>query len=127
MRNSQEQNTFKRIMHSKAGLLLLGVFVLFFSWNVFTFAVKAKETAQNRDVAQEKIVSLQQQKDRLTKDIDSLNTQSGVEETIRDKFGLAKDGEGMIVVTDGDTTTTDQTTQVNPSLWMRIKAWFSKL
>ncbi len=124
MKHFQEQNKFNRIMHSKLGLLLLGVVVLFFAWNVLKFVVKMQDTARNKHIAEDKITQLQKEKERLTKDIDNLNTQNGVEETIRDKFGLAKDGEGLIVVVDNQDKTTNQTTETSTGFWAKIKSWF---
>jgi cell division protein FtsB len=92
-------------------------------WNVIGFARKAQDIVRNKNTAQEKIMTLQKQKEQLTKDIDNLNTQNGVEETIRDKFGLAKEGEGLIVVVDNQDQT-PQTTLPTPTVWERIKNFF---
>ncbi|MCX6755535.1 MAG: septum formation initiator family protein [Candidatus Nomurabacteria bacterium] len=124
MKNFQEQNIFSRIIHSKLGLIFLAIFIIFFSWNVIRFAGKDKEIIKNKNISADKITQLQQEKDRLTKDINNLNTQSGVEETIRDKFGLAKEGEGMIVVVDTQDQTTDPNIQANTTILSKIKGWF---
>ena len=81
-------------------MILFAILVLIFAWNVFGFWGKMEETAKNKKTAEDKIVDLQKQKDKLSNDISKLNTDQGVEENIRDKFGLAKPGEGMIVVVD---------------------------
>ena len=47
---------------------------------------------------EDKIAALQQQKDKLSSDINSLNTDEGKEKVFRENFGLAKDGEDMTVV-----------------------------
>ncbi len=45
-----------------------------------------------------KIVELEKEKERLSSDIAKLKTENGIEENIRQKFGLAKEGENMIVI-----------------------------
>lgn len=102
MKNFQEDNFKDRLMHSKVFLLILLCFVLFFFYNVIKFSVKAFETRENKIIAEEKVAGLQKEKDRLNLEIQRLNTEAGVEENIRNKFALAKDGEGLIVVLDDE-------------------------
>lgn len=100
MRSFQEKKGFKHILESKPVLLFLAILVLVFAWNVFGFWGKMEETRKNKKIAEDKIVELQQEKEKLSSDISKLKTDQGVEESIRDKFGLVKEGENMIVVFD---------------------------
>ncbi len=122
MRNYQE-NWWKRVAHSYFSLALMAVFILFFAWSVIKFAGKAQETARNKKIAQEKLTELQKQQSQLGSDIDELNTEKGVEESIREKFGLAKDGEGLVVVVDDQNKPATQVHQ-KTSFWEKIKSWF---
>ena len=85
-------------MQSKPVLFLLAILVLFFIWNMIGLFDKMQDTIKNRKIVEDKINELQKDKEKLSSDIASLNTDKGIEESIRDKFGLAKEGEGMIVV-----------------------------
>ena len=116
MKNFQEQRTFMKFMHSKLGLFLFTVFVLFFSWNVIKFLVKDINTTKNKNIAADKVIELEKEKERLTTDINTLNTDAGVEATIRNKFGLAKEGEGLVVVVNEKDTALAQPTQHNAFL-----------
>jgi len=98
MKNFQKNNKFKNITQSKLFLLLLGILIIFFIWNIVGFFDKMQNTIKNRKIAEDKIMELQKDKEKLSSDIVSLNTEKGIEESIRDKFGLAKEGENMIVV-----------------------------
>jgi cell division protein FtsB len=100
MKNFQEKNKFRQIVQSKVALMFLTALILFFAYNVFNLVNKMKDTIKNRKIAENKIEELQKQKTELLENIDKLKTDKGVEENIRDKFGLAKEGEGMIVVVD---------------------------
>ena len=57
-----------------------------------------RETSKNKKIAENKIVELKQQKEKLLSDINSLNTDEGKEKIFRENFGLAKEGEDVIVV-----------------------------
>jgi len=100
MKNFQAKKRYKKIMQSKPVLIILGICLIFFIWNIVKLTGKAIETKKNRDIAQNKIIELQKQKDELELKIQKLNTEKGMEENIREKFGFAKEGEGMILVVD---------------------------
>ena len=87
-------------MQSRPMLVILGIIVLMFAWSVYGILDRMNETAKNRKIEEQKITDLQNRKDKLLKDIANLKTEKGVEENIREKFGLTKEGEGMIVVVD---------------------------
>ena len=98
MRNFQGKNRWRNIAESKLVLVLLGIVILIFTWVVIGFVGKMRETIKNRKIAEAKVAELLKSKEKLSSDIAKLKTQTGIEESIRDKFGLAKEGEGMIVI-----------------------------
>ena len=78
----------------------MGLFIIliFFVWGVYGFMVKMRETQKNKKESEAKVTQLEKSQAKLSTDINKLQTPGGIEEDIRDKFGLAKEGEGMIVV-----------------------------
>ena len=100
MRNFQKKRGWKNIVQSRPVLVLLAILVFIFSFGLVGFMGKMQVTIENRKIAENKVIELQQEKDKLSSDISKLKTDSGVEESIRDKFGLAKPGEGEIVIVD---------------------------
>ena len=87
-------------MRSKPILIFLSILLLFFVWGVVGFWNKMKETSLNKAIIENKVAELEQKKEKLTTDINNLKTDQGKEASIREKFGLAKEGEGLIVVVD---------------------------
>lgn len=100
MRSFQRDRRWKNIAYSKPILILLGIVVLFFISSVLGFLGKMQETSRNKEIAKNKVAELQAQKAQLSASIAKLQTEEGIEENIREKFGLAKEGEGLIVVVD---------------------------
>ncbi|MEX2028314.1 MAG: septum formation initiator family protein [Candidatus Curtissbacteria bacterium] len=98
MRNFQRKRGWTNVLYSKPVLIFLGILVLFFAWNVFGFMGKMEITRENRKLAENKVTELEREKAKLSADIARLGTEKGIEETIRDKFGLVKEGEGLIIV-----------------------------
>lgn len=98
MRNFQKRQNWKNIARSRPVLVFLAVLLLFFAYGVIGFMGKMELTRENRKIAENKVAQLEKEKARLSSDISKLNSQNGVEKSIREKFGLAKDGEGVIVI-----------------------------
>jgi cell division protein FtsB len=124
MKNFQEKKRFRQVMQSKPVLMLLGIMILVFAYSVFGLVGRMQETIKNKEVAEEKIQELQKEKDQLTANINELKTDQGVEENIREKFGLAKDGEGMVVVTDDKNSTVTDTEDEPTSFFSKIINFF---
>lgn len=111
-------------MHSKPVLILFGVFILIFSWSVFGFWNKMEETSKNKKIVEAKVALLKQQKEKLLSDINSLNTDEGKEKVFRENFGLAKEGEDMIVIVDDKNQPAAPKTNSSSSFLSKIKSWF---
>ncbi len=98
MRSFQQKRGWRNVLESWPVLIFLAILVLFFAWGIIGFMGKMAVTRENRKIAENKVAELQNEKIRLSADISKLNTESGIEENIREKFGLAKEGEGLIIV-----------------------------
>ena len=102
MRNLGNQNKWRSVLQSGPVLFVLFLIVLAFAWSVFGFWNKMSDTRKNRQIVEAKVAELKKEQLRLSADISKLNTEAGVEDSIREKFGLAKEGEGLIVVVEDE-------------------------
>jgi len=98
MKSFQRKKSWRTILQSRVVLAVLIVLLIFCIWNMTGFLGRAKLAWDNRKIAEDRLNELEQKEKRLSSDLAKLKTESGVEETIRTKFGLAKEGEGVIVV-----------------------------
>lgn len=98
MKSFQKKSRHKIILQSRFVLFLLGFLIVVFSWSMVELAGKMQDTIKNRRIAENKALELQIEKENLLLDIANLNTSKGIEESIRDRFGLAKEGEEMIII-----------------------------
>lgn len=83
-----------------------------------------QNTSKNRKIAEDKLSQLMVQKEKLTADINQLNTPDGVEEVIRNKFGLVKEGEGMIVIVEDKNKEVAPTPSKFSRFWSYLKGLF---
>lgn len=104
MRNFQDKNKWRRFRESKPILVGLGVILLVFAWSVLGLMGKMQETLKNKNSAEEKISELEVKRKKLSNNINKLETDEGKEESIREKFGWVKEGEGVIVIVDEKAT-----------------------
>ena len=104
MQNFQRKKVWADILHSKPFLILFGVVLLFFIWNIWGLWNKMQNTEKNKKMVETQITNLQQQQKKLSSDINNLNTDQGKEQIFRENFGLAKAGESEVVVLDDNTS-----------------------
>src|SRR3989344_3909950 len=100
MRNFERNRGKKSIMESSPALIVLGIIILIFSWSVIRFWGKMAETRKNKEIAEAKTETLREQKGALRADIEKLETDRGKEEFFRENYGLAKEGEEVIIIVD---------------------------
>ncbi|MEK7572437.1 MAG: septum formation initiator family protein [Patescibacteria group bacterium] len=114
MKKFQEKNKFRKIMQSKPVLILLSVVIVAFTLSVINLMNRMQNTARNRKIEENRITELTERQNKLSTDIANLKTEKGLEENIREKFGLVKEGEEMIVVVeDKEQNNTIKKTQSN--------------
>ena len=120
MREFQERRRVKRLLHSRYVIAVLVVVCLFLAhgvWDVYGKYEKSKEIADRVSV---NLSSLQAREGSLGQEIASLGTPEGKEKEIRDRFGVVKAGENVVVVED-DASATGQTVGTgNGGWWSRF-------
>ena len=106
-------------------LVVVGlIFIILLSPKIFRLTVKAKESFENKQKAEQNLVDLKTQKVELENDLNLLNTNFGLESEIRDKFPVVKEGEEMVVFVHDQGGEDRNNTKSNLSLWQRIKNLF---
>jgi len=114
----------KNSLYSKILILGLTILVIFLSrasWNVF---LKEKNTRENLLETQENFQKLEREKNELEGDINNLSTARGIDEEIRNKFRVTKDGEGMIMLIDSPEISTTTKEENKKSFWSRLFDFF---
>jgi len=87
-------------------------------WGVYK---KAQESHELRVEAEAKLNDLKQREAELRADISMLRTDRGVEEQLRERYDLAKDNEGVIVIVEPPAPPAEP----QPSNFQKFKRWFA--
>jgi len=82
-----------------------------------------QETGKNKKIAEDKVAQLEEQKEKLTSDTNSLQTDEGKEKFFRENLGLAKEGEDLIVVVEDKNKEAPESTD-SGGFWGFFKNWF---
>ena len=120
MREFQDRRRTKKLLHSRYALAVLIVIILLLSRGVWGIYVKYEKSRVLAEKSQADLAVLQSRQDTLTKSINALNTEEGREKELRDRFGVVKQGEKMIILV-------DDTAPVKPSVNVINDSWWQKL
>lgn len=106
----------KHIWSSPIILFLLFIVVVIFMYNMIDIIEKSRETAKKKNFVANQVEDLKKRETILKKDIEKLNTMQGVEEEIREKYQMVKQGEKMVVILDeveNETSDNENTEQIS--------------
>ncbi len=120
MWNRSQRQAVGRLFLRRLGLIALFAVVvaaLFGVWGVYQ---KERETAASRAQAESEHADLAARETRLSDDIEHLTSDRGVEETLREQYGLAERGEGLIVIVDTPNSVPTEATST-------VRQWLSRL
>lgn len=94
----QKKKRLRRFIYSPISLFLVAFAIMVVgrgTWSVFH---KAKESKEKLHASVIELERLQKRAETLSTQLTSLNTDRGIEEELRDKYRVAKEGEQMIIL-----------------------------
>lgn len=113
--------------HSPLALGILFCLVVLFAYNMIGLITKARDSSKKKDLILNQINTLKARESSLSNDMAKLKTDEGVEEIIRDKYQVVKQGEKVLVIVDDkDKTQVPDTTTDSGGFWGFIKKMFGK-
>lgn len=125
MREFKKKNQYS-FWHSPIILGVLFCILVIFSFNVIKLIEKERLTSRNKIIELNKIEELKQREASLNSDIEKLGTDNGIEDTIRNKFPVAKPGEKVVSIVDEEEKKPIIEEENNHGFWSWIKGMFSK-
>jgi cell division protein FtsB len=117
MREFQERRRIKKLLHSRYAIALLAITLLLLSRAVWGIYIKYEKSKEIADKVKSDLKTLEDRQASLIRSIESLRTDEGKERELRDRFGLVKDGERLVVLVDDKTEAKTGTNEINDSWW----------
>ncbi len=117
----QEKRRIKKILYSPYVVILLAVILIFLLRGVWGVYQKSSYSRENLERAQTNYNELQARERKLSEEIEYLKTTGGKEEEIREKYGLIKPNEEVIMVVDPENK------RAEPEYLPDNKSWWQKI
>lgn len=122
----QEKKKLRKFLYSRLTLIALGILAAITASAAYRMYQKAAETGEKRTAAVREEETLKSKTGDLESHLSQLKTERGIEEEIRKKYRVVKEGESVIIVVD------DQSNAANAagaqsgfqSLWDKMRSYF---
>ena len=119
-----EKRRFRRFIYSKATLVILGLIVIWLIFVVWNMYQKERDTRLKRIEQREILDELREREVSLSEEIERLSTERGIEEEVRSKFEVGKEGEEIVVIVDKPEEENASETNLKKTFWEKIFSWF---
>lgn len=113
---------FKKILYSLPVSIILAIICFMMLFSVIGMIGKYRDVLHKKKVAETDLANLQKRQETLDNQVKQLDTPFGKESVIREKFGVAKDGEGVIMIVEDQPKQTVE----NQSLLSSLRSLFKK-
>lgn len=123
MLRSSEKMLIHKILFGKIGLLILVIVFAIFAKGTWSVYQKASYAEENHDRAQQELQEIVAREEALKEELERLNTERGLEEEIRQKFDVGREGEQLIVLVDAPDV--EPVAEIKePTIWEKIVELF---
>ncbi len=119
----QVKKNINKIIYSKVVLVLLMILIIIILIQLYDIYFKYKISQDNTRKTAANLEILKEKEVYLKSEITRLESQTGIEEEIREKYGVIRPGEEIIVILD-DTDEDLKSQEINKSLWTKILSLF---
>lgn len=99
-----EKRKIKAILYSKVVFVLLIFIAVFLSLSVYNRYIIAEETKLKLEERKEDLEALKMRADVLETKVEYLERDRGIEEELRNRFDVAKEGEQVVVILEDEKT-----------------------
>lgn len=98
----RERTRLRRVIYAKPTIIILALLVALLTRGAWGVYQKSKEAVAKNEKAQDELAGLLAREEELKEDIARLSSAEGIEEEIRERFMVAKEGEKVMIITDLD-------------------------
>lgn len=125
-----EKRRIQRILFSKPVIILLVSAGVFLSFSVYDRYVVSVEMQKKLDERRAELEKLEMRAEALNAKVEYLEDERGVEEELRSRFDVAKEGEEVIILLEADrgaATSVEEEMEAeevpSQTFWARMKFW----
>ncbi len=120
MREFQERRRFKKLLHSRYAIAFLVILLLIFVRAVWGIYVKYEKSRDIAERVKSDLVTIEVRQKSLASAVAALKTDEGKERELRDRLGLVKEGERLVVLVDDVPKAETGINDINDSWWRKF-------
>ena len=117
-----DKRRIRRFVASPWVLAVLCALIVIAAWNTLDMYKKWRLSEEALEQARASYGSLEARAGFLDTKIGELSTEAGIEAEVRERFGVAKPGEAVIVVLSDDDE--HEFVEEDEGWWARVRGWF---
>ena len=122
----QDRKKIRKILYSKASLVILVIILIFVSKGAWGIYQKAQIARTERDIALRSLTEIEYRTAELQASIVNLKSERGTEEALRQKYTVGRAGEEVVVVVDEDAKKSKNGEVEEKSFWHELLSIFGK-
>lgn len=124
MRNDQKDTPF---LKTKFGLFLSLLVTAVLIFGIVGFVKKLNVANKNKKQEEAKLNFYQSEREKIEARLVDVNSEDGIDQSVRQNFNLAKEGEGLVVIVEEPVTEEEMWTQKERGSFLDfLKRLFSK-
>lgn len=102
MRQFSKKRRIRCLVYSKLTIAFLLILLFFITKGTWGMYERSKQSVTREDSAAVNLAKLESRKEKLQEDLDKIESRVGIEEQLRIRYSLSKEGERVIVIIDED-------------------------
>lgn len=118
------QNRARKFVHSPIVLAIMVILALFLLKAVLDLFSKSRDARIAAEGVKREYEELVEREAAIRHDLERLGTPDGVEAEIRQKFGVVKEGEEVVVVIPNEQNAAQKSPQKSTGWWQQFLDWF---
>ncbi len=127
MSDFKKRKKTRKLIYSKTSIFMVFSVLVVLSISTFNIYKKYKESLSNKKSSEEELKGLEQRNSELSARLERLKTERGLEEEIRKKFNVAKDGEGVVIIVPKSGTSSEEgSTQNETGFLGKFRGFFEQ-
>jgi cell division protein FtsB len=127
MREFQEKRKLRKVIFSRKVLVLLALVLVFLMYSTGKVYFKSRNAVLKNEEIKKEMADLEQRKSDLQKEINRLQSESGIEEEVRKKFNVQKPGENTLVIVEKNNENDKINQEASPGFFSKIWKWIKNI
>lgn len=122
----EQKRRFRKMLYSKISITFLLAICVFLAKGLVGVHDKARESMDRRNLSAGRLDQLSAREEQLKKEIERLESRVGLEEELRNRYSLSKEGEKMIVIVDEEAKKASKKIEEEQEITEKIATWFKR-